>query len=81
MKLAHKRTGLASAASQGEPGPSPRIQVSNAAISQRDRAGVILPLIALIVYLAVSIFFIVDPLRHVHARRRRQAAMQVSADG
>jgi uncharacterized membrane protein len=38
--------------------------------------GVFLPLTAVIFYLAVSVFFIVDPLRHVRVRARRPAGMK-----
>ena len=43
--------------------------------------GVFLPLIAVVVYLAVSVFFVTDPLRHLHARPRRPAKVKVSAGG
>jgi uncharacterized membrane protein len=38
--------------------------------------GVFLPLTAVIFYMAVSIFFVIDPLRHMSARARRPAAVK-----
>jgi len=38
-------------------------------------AGAFLPLTAVIFYLAVSVFFVVDPFRHVRVRARRPAGM------
>jgi uncharacterized membrane protein len=37
--------------------------------------GVFLPLTAVIFYLAVSVVSVVEPLRHIHIRRRRRAAL------
>jgi uncharacterized membrane protein len=37
--------------------------------------GVFLPLTAVIFYLAVSVLTVVEPLRHIHIRRRRRAAL------
>ena len=39
-------------------------------------AGAFLPLAAVIFYLAVSIFFIIDPFRHMRVRARRPAAVR-----
>ena len=38
--------------------------------------GVFLPLTAVVFYLALSIFFFLDPLRHMRARTGRAAAMR-----
>lgn len=43
--------------------------------------GVFLPLIAVAVYLALSVFFVIDPFRHVRVRPRRPARIRISADG
>jgi hypothetical protein len=40
--------------------------------------GAFLPLTAVIFYLAVSIFFIIDPLRHLRIRARRPAETPAS---
>jgi uncharacterized membrane protein len=37
--------------------------------------GVFLPLTAVIFYLAVSVVSVIEPLRHIHIRRRRRAAL------
>jgi uncharacterized membrane protein len=43
--------------------------------------GVFLPLTAVVFYLALSVFFVIDPLRHVRVRARRAAAVNASARG
>ena len=43
--------------------------------------GVFLPLTAVVFYLALPVFSIVDPLRHMGARARRPARRNVSAGG
>ena len=43
--------------------------------------GVFLPLLAVVFYLALSVFFIVDPLRHMGIPARRPAARNVSERG
>jgi hypothetical protein len=43
--------------------------------------GVFLPLTAVVFYLALSVFFIVDPLRHMGIPARRPAARNVSERG
>jgi uncharacterized membrane protein len=55
--------------------------VSHLTFHQLTVVGVFLPLIAVVVYLAVSIFFIIDLLRHVRVRARRPAGIKVSAGG
>jgi hypothetical protein len=41
--------------------------------------GAFLPLTAVIFYLAVSVFFVIDPLRHMRARVRRPAGTNGNA--
>jgi uncharacterized membrane protein len=43
--------------------------------------GVFLPLTAVVFYLALSVFFVIDPRRHVRLRARRPAGMNVSTRG
>jgi TMEM175 potassium channel family protein len=43
--------------------------------------GVFLPLTAVVFYLALSVFFIVDPLRHLSVSARRPAGNNVRAGG
>jgi uncharacterized membrane protein len=43
--------------------------------------GVFLPLTAVVFYLALSVFFIVDPLRHMRVPARRPAGRNISAGG
>jgi uncharacterized membrane protein len=43
--------------------------------------GVFLPLTAVVFYLALSVFFIVDPLRHMGLPARRPAGRNISAGG
>jgi len=43
--------------------------------------GAFLPLLAVIFYLALSVFFVVDPRRHMRIRAHRPAAVNVSARG
>ena len=43
--------------------------------------GVFLPLTAVVFYLALSVFFIIDPFRRMGARARRPASRNVSAGG
>jgi hypothetical protein len=43
--------------------------------------GVFLPLTAVVFYLALSIFFIVDPFRHMRVQARRPAGRNVSKGG
>jgi hypothetical protein len=41
--------------------------------------GAFLPLTAVIFYLAVSVFFVIDPLRHMRARASRPAGANGNA--
>jgi uncharacterized membrane protein len=43
--------------------------------------GVFLPLTAVVFYRALSVFFVIDPRRHMRIRARRPARMNVSARG
>jgi uncharacterized membrane protein len=43
--------------------------------------GVFLPLTAVVFYLALSVFFVIDPRRHMRIRARRPSRMNVSARG
>jgi uncharacterized membrane protein len=43
--------------------------------------GVFLPLLAVVFYLALAIFYVIDPIRLMRHRSRRRAAVKVSAGG
>jgi uncharacterized membrane protein len=43
--------------------------------------GVFLPLLAVVFYLALAIFYVIDPIRLMRSRSRRRAGVKVSAGG
>src|SRR5262249_17409562 len=43
--------------------------------------GAFLPLLATVFYLALAIFYLIDPIRLVHSRPRRRAGVKASAGG
>jgi hypothetical protein len=43
--------------------------------------GAFLPLLAVVFYLALAIFYVIDPIRLMRRRSRRRAGLKVSASG